>query len=247
MERVDDVARRFRSDGDHRSLTQLRSDVALDLLLYGWAGGVPSDGADQVPAPAATTFVGQPPPARVTVVVSLATLLGEERGVGEIPGYGFVSADHARQLATAGGSVWRRLVTDPVTGAALDLTTRRYRPTPAMAETVAALDAMCRAPGCTTSARRCDIDHDRPWPAGATRIANLSAKHRRHHNHKTRGTWTATTDADGVILWRTVSRRTYVTGRHDYDDPLGRPVSASEIDRAVAAATPDVFDDPPPY
>ena len=116
-----------------------------------------------------------------------------------------------------------------------------------MAETVAAMDAVCRAPGCTTSARRCDIDHDRPWPAGPTRIANLSAKHRSHHNHKTRGTWTATTDTDGMILWRTVSRRTYVTRRHDYDDPLGRPVSVAEIDHAAAAAAPDVFDDPPPY
>jgi hypothetical protein len=248
MERVDDLARRFRSDGDQRTLTQLRSDVALDLLLYGWvACDAPGNGPEHVPASAAVMFIGQPPPARVTVVVSLATLLGEERGVGEIPGYGFVSADHARQLATARGSVWRRLVTDPVTGAALDLTTHRYRPTPAMAETVAALDAICRAPGCTTSAHRCDIDHDRPWPAGPTRIANLSSKHRPHHNHKTRGTWTATTDVDGMILWRTVVRRTYVTRRHDYDDPLGKPVSASEIDHASFAAAPDVFDDPPPY
>ena len=126
----------------------------------------------------------------MTVVVSLGTLLGEEHGVGEVPGYGFISGDHARQLATARGSVWRRIVTDPVTGAALDVTTHRYRPTPAMAQTVAALDAICRAPGCTTSAHRCDVDHDRPWPAGPTRISNLSAKHRRHHNHKTRGTWT---------------------------------------------------------
>jgi hypothetical protein len=33
MERVEDVARRLRGDGDARTLTQLRSDVALDLLL----------------------------------------------------------------------------------------------------------------------------------------------------------------------------------------------------------------------
>ena len=37
MERVEDVARRLRGDGDARTLTQLRSDVAFDLLLYGWA------------------------------------------------------------------------------------------------------------------------------------------------------------------------------------------------------------------
>ena len=42
MERVEDVARRLRGDGDARTLTQLRSDVALDLLLYGWANPVTS-------------------------------------------------------------------------------------------------------------------------------------------------------------------------------------------------------------
>jgi hypothetical protein len=244
MERVDDVARRLRGDGDARTLTQLRSDVALDLLLYGWV----REESGGVPAATAATFVGQPPTARVSVVVSLGTLLGEEHGVGEVPGYGFISGDHARQLATARGSVWQRIVTDPVTGAALEVSTHRYRPTPAVARTVAALDAICRAPGCTTSVHRCDVDHDRPWPAGPTRISNLSAKHRRHHNHKTRGTWRATTDPDGTILWRTLSGRTYLTRRHDYDDPLGRPVTDTELDHATAlAATTTTFDDPPPY
>jgi hypothetical protein len=201
-----------------------------------------------IPAAPLATFVGQAPPARVSVLVSLGTLLGEEHGVGEIPGYGFISGDHARQLASARGSVWRRIVTDPVTGAALDVTTHRYRPTAAMAQTVAALDAICRAPGCTTSAHRCDVDHDRPWPAGPTRISNLSAKHRRHHNHKTRGTWRATTDPDGTILWRTLSGRTYLTRRHGYDDPLARPVTDTELDHAAAhAAATTTFDDPPPY
>ena len=261
MERVEDVARRLRGDGDARTLTQLRSDVALDLLLYGWANpgelearSVASSvsSASITPAgaaaSAAATFVGQAPAARVTVVVSLGTLLGEERGVGEIPGYGYVSGEHARHLATARGSVWRRLVSDPVTGAALDLTTHRYRPTPAMASAVAALDGVCTAPGCTTAAHRCDVDHNRPWPAGPTTIANLSARDRRHHNHKTRRTWTATTDSDGVTLWRTCSARSYLTGRHNYDDPLGAPVTDAELEAAAtAAAGATTFEDPPPY
>jgi hypothetical protein len=252
MERVDDVARRLRGDGDARTLTQLRSDVALDLLLYGWANPVDLAASSSVSsgssASAAATFVGQAPAARVTVVVSLGVLLGEERGLGEIPGYGYVSGEHARQLATARGSVWRRLVSDPVTGAALDLTTYRYRPTPAMVSMVAALDGVCTAPGCTTAAHRCDVDHHRPWPAGPTAIANLFARDRRHHNHKTRGTWTATTDSDGVALWRTCSGRSYLTGRHNYDDPLARPVTEAELDAAAtAAAGATRFEDPPPY
>jgi hypothetical protein len=93
----------------------------------------------------------------------------------------------------------------------LDLTTYRYRPTAAMATVIAALDGVCTAPGCTTAAHRCDVDHSRPWPSGPTAIANLSARDRLHHNHKTRGTWIATTDSDGVTLWRTCSGRSYLT------------------------------------
>ncbi|MEP6631437.1 MAG: HNH endonuclease [Lapillicoccus sp.] len=240
MDRVDDLARRLSAGGDARTLTQLRSDVALDLVLFGWTSpaGVPAD--------TTATFVGQAPAARVTLVVSMETLLGLSTvSVAELPGYGYVGAAQARQLANASGSVWRRLVTDPVTGAALDVTTHRYRPTPAMADTVAALDGVCRAPGCTTTADRCDIDHARPWPAGPTAVANLSAKHRRHHNHKTRGTWTATSDADGSILWRTASRRSYATQRHPYDHPWSRPVSETEIVAAEMIAAGPV--DPPPF
>jgi hypothetical protein len=117
-----------------------------------------------------------------------------------------------------------------------------------MASVVAALDGVCTAPGCTTAAHRCDVDHNRPWPAGPTVIANLSARDRRHHNHKTRRTWTATTDIDGVTLWRTCSARRYLTGRHNYDDPLGAPVSDTELDlAATAAAGATTFEDPPPY
>lgn len=107
-------------------------------------------------------------------------------------------------------------MTDPVTGAALEVTTHRYRPTRAMADTVAVLDGVCRAPAFTTPAHRCDLDHERRWTTGAAAVRNLSAKHRRHHHHKTRVTWTATSDEDGSILWRTASRRSYVTQRHPY-------------------------------
>jgi hypothetical protein len=109
-----------------------------------------------------------------------------------------------------------------------------------MADLVAARDGMCRGPGCTDPADRCDIDHDTPWPAGPTQIDNLSAKHRRHHNHKTRGTWTATTDLDGAITWRTCAKRRYVSPPHDHLDPLNSPVTEDDIERAVVA-------DPPPF
>lgn len=232
LDRIDALARSFRSGGDERTLEQLRSDLALDLLLYGWAD------PQQVPEPSASTFVGRAPSAHVTLVVSLTTLLGLDDQPGEIPGHGFVPAAVARSIAGAAGSVWRRLVTDPLDGTALELSTTRYRPTREMAEQVAALDRMCQAPGCTVPVGRCDLDHEVPWPPGPTTVRNLRPRHRRHHNHKTRGTWTATPSDDGVTRWTTVSGRDYLTRRHRYDDPLGRPVKPADLN-------PDA--DPPPF
>lgn len=200
LDRIDRIARHLRGTGDARTLSQLRSDATLDLLLTGWTTdparvmGQPSsagsaDSGDEVSWPTGT-LVGAPPPARVTIVVNLTTLLGVDDDVAEIPGHGYLPAAMARQAALAAGSAWRRLVVDPVSGHALDLSTHHYRPTAAMTAFVAALDGSCRAPGCTVRATACDLDHTLEWPAGATTIANLAAVHRRHHNHKTRRTWT---------------------------------------------------------
>jgi len=80
IDRVDDLARRLRAAGDARTLSQLRSDVALDLVLYGWTA------SKEVPPAEQATFVGQPPPARVTLVVSLSTLLAVTDDTGTGPG-----------------------------------------------------------------------------------------------------------------------------------------------------------------
>ena len=228
LDRVDALARDLRSGGDARTLEQLRSDLALDLLLFGWAPG-------QVPESARATFAGEPPVARVNLVVALTTMLGLDDQPGEIPGHGFVPAAVARSIATATGSVWRRLVTDPVEGTALELSTTRYRPTREMAQQVAALDGICQAPGCTVPAERCDVDHEVPWPAGPTRVRGLKSRHRRHHNHKTRGMWKAHPGPGGTTRWTTVSGRDYLSHRFRYDDPLSRPVSST------------VAGEPPPF
>ena len=64
MGRVDVLARRFRGGGDPRTLAQLRSDVALDLLLYGWVRSTDarSDGAAVSGDPmAGYRRLGEPP------------------------------------------------------------------------------------------------------------------------------------------------------------------------------------------
>ena len=234
LDRVDGLARGLRAGGDARTLEQLRSDLALDLVLYGWAS------PDQVPEPARATFTGQAPSAHVTLVVALTTLLGTDDQPGEIPGHGFVPAAVARNIAGAAGSVWRRLVTDPIDGTALELSTMRYRPTERMAQQVAALDGICQAPGCTVPADSCDLDHEVPWPSGPTTVRNLRSRHRRHHNHKTRGTWRARPGPGGSTRWTTVSGRDYLSHRYRYDDPLARPADLAEL-RAAEAGPPPPF------
>lgn len=234
LDRVESIARRLRQQGDARTLENLRSDVALDLILTGWAPGSGVTGFDVI------GLQGECPPAHVTVTVGLSTLLGQDERVADVPGWGAIGAVHARQAAMATGSVWRRLVTDPLTGAGLDLSTRRYRPTPAMADLVAALDGVCRSPGCTVAAGRCDLDHGEDWPCGPTAIANLTAKHGRHHNHKTRRTWRSESTTDGTITWTLLSGVRYLTKRHNHDDPLAAPATEDELSAAEAF-------DPPPF
>ncbi|MDO5629850.1 MAG: hypothetical protein Q4G43_16170, partial [Mobilicoccus sp.] len=81
-ERVDAIARRLRKEGDRRTLAQLRSDIALDLMLFGQLprqGDLldPHTGQQRQEDPAAVdaalaaygTFDGELPPARVDVVI----------------------------------------------------------------------------------------------------------------------------------------------------------------------------------
>jgi hypothetical protein len=57
---------------------------------------------------------------------------------------------------------------------------------------------------------------------------------------KTRGTWRATTADDGAITWRTRAKRRYVTHPRGDLDPLSKPVTEQDIERALA-------EDPPPF
>jgi hypothetical protein len=221
--RVDLIARRLRRDGDDRTLAQLRADVATDLLLGGW---IPDD----------PTFarLGQPPTAVVNVVVSLSTLLGVDTGVGHIPGWGALSAQQTRELALTAGSIWTRIVTDPLTGRAIEATAGTYRVPAAMATQVNARDQVCRAPGCEIPTTRTDLDHSIEWKpgdaGGPTAETNLAALHRGHHNLKTTGFWDSEQSADGTLAWTTATGRTVKTYPYIYDHPDNLPIATSNLE-----------------
>ena len=241
--RVDKIARRLRKDGDARTLDQLRADVATDLLMRGW-----------IPDDPTFTALGKPPVAMVSLILTLPTLLGQDHGAGLIPGWGCVAAQQAQELAIQLGSIWKRVVTDPITGRAIEATAGTYKVPAGMAEQVKARDGTCRAPGCEIPAQRCDLDHSQEWEptsseadgaGGATAETNLAAVHRGHHNLKTSGFWDSDQSPDGTVCWTTATGRTYTTYPYVYDHPDNLPIRTSNLEarlgrRLAPATNPDI-------
>lgn len=185
--------------GDARSFDAIRADALVDMLL---AGQVPAD------SPQIAINAIQP---RVAITVSALALMGVSDEPAMLDGVGPMPIDLARQLC-AGAGVWLRVLTHPVSGAALSADT--YRPTAALRRFIETRDQHCRAPGCRRPARDCDLDHSKDWAqGGATTHDNLAALCPSHHTIKHRG-WRLSQTAQGELQWRSPSGRT-VTDRPD--------------------------------
>jgi Domain of unknown function (DUF222) len=235
---------RTTADDDSRRSTD--SDTATD--------GDSCTGCDRAGAVARTrgTAPGDGPPTRTLVNVTIAyseflrladhfglSLLGRTLGdrgnvPGEIEGLGTVPAWVVRDLVgdvlTSPGTGFRAVVYDDATGELKGLSSTRYVPPKAMAEHVRHHDVTCRFPGCRRAARRCDIDHARPWHRGGeTRACNLQCLCRHHHRLKQNPAWRVRY-RNGVSQWTAPTGHTYSSWPYDWRDP----------------APPDEFDDEPP-
>jgi len=130
------------------------------------------------------------------VTVALSTLTGRDDLSARLAGLGVITADTARTLAQAAGTVRLLTINDPAgplpngsppgtgsvdalprslggihhhspdCGTVLDFGRAVYRPPAAVADRVHTRDARCRFPGCAMPAARCDVDHRTPWDAG---------------------------------------------------------------------------------
>ncbi len=193
---------------DMRTMDQRRADALFDLLC------------------------GRADPPQVTIAVTIPadTLLGEGAAPGEVAGVGPVTSGEALQLAGAGTGatthdvVFRGLLTDPGSGALVDVSERQYRPSARLERAVRARDGMCRFPGCSRSAvstrSGTDLDHTVPWPRGATTASNLAVLCRHHHRLKHSSGWSADLAPDGVMTWTTPSGQRVRTYPWAYDDPI---------------------------
>ena len=173
--------------------------------------GVPEPRLPDTPAATLRRSAPVPPRAQIHVHVPLATLLGATDEPGVLAGYGAITADEARRLAFDAGSTWRRLVTDPASGAVLDVGRTRYRPPEPLAEHVRARDGWCSAPGCSAPAESCDLDHtvDFGRSDGTTAHHNLGPLCARHHQLKTAGQFRLHQPRPGVFDWHTPAGQRY--------------------------------------
>jgi hypothetical protein len=226
---VDAHARTLARDG--RCMDELRADAFMALLRGGVAG-----------PPTAL-------PRIVDVIVPVSVALGFADEPIDMPGYGPLDGEAARELIT--DAVLRKVCADAKTGQVLAVEDKPrrvrnahelrtallemvhtptpydddyvlgYRPTAAQRRLVDRRDRTCTFPSCSMPAHRSDADHRRPWRQGGyTTSTVLGALSRKHHRAKHTG-WTPSPMPDGSVLWNSPCGRTYTRPpAHDPPEPI---------------------------
>ncbi|MBG6106477.1 HNH endonuclease signature motif containing protein [Frigoribacterium sp. CG_9.8] len=177
--------------GETRTMPQLRADV-LGGMITGF-GGAGSGSAGFGSAGSVAVRVG--------VLIPMLTLLGKSEMPASLEGYGPIDAETARTLAGDATSIYR-ILTDPVTGAILDIDQPTKHIPTGLRRMRQLIDQTCTFPGCGKRAVHCDLDHtiDRQF-GGRTSLMNLSHLCRSHHRNKHNTKWTITQDDAGRIEW----------------------------------------------
>lgn len=192
-------AKAVAATGDPRTRDQLRSDLAVDLLLT----GEPAMGED-APHTAAEGIR-----AEISVTIPALALLGLSNESATLSGRGPIDLHTAMRLA-ANVPEFTRVLTDPVTDMVIAADT--YRLSASLRRFLAARDRHCQFPTCNSDARWCDIDHTVAWEDGGKSVPeNLAHLCRGHHTLKHNSRWKVRQSAPGVLEW-TTPRGQIVTG-----------------------------------
>jgi hypothetical protein len=92
-----------------------------------------------------------------------------------------------------------------------------YRPPVRLRDLVTIRNRTCGFPGCRRPARRCDLDHTRPYDQGGrTCECNLEPLCRAHHQAKQAPGWRLSQPRPGVLVWRTPHGREYTVTPDPY-------------------------------
>jgi hypothetical protein len=182
---------------DPRTMDQKRADLLVDAVL----SGIPADGLP--------VLQGRRP--SINVVVSADTLLCLDDQPAHLSGYGPITAQTARRLAADQSGTWRRLLTDPDSGALLDIGDK-YRPPQRLRDFIAARDDVCAFPTCNQPGYRCEYEHTTPYSeGGSTCRCNGALACRRHNQCKLDTGWNYTRNSDGSFTWTTSTGHHYTS------------------------------------
>jgi len=195
MRRINRLARTLKTKGDRRPIDQIRADILLDLLT---GRGNTGEGSDR---------------GVVDIRVDMSTLAGLDDKPAEIPGWGPVLADVARQIVDEEPDAEWRIIPTNENGQPVGVTTTKRRPTSSQRRHVEARNPTCVFPGCRMPADQCDFNHEIPWEhAHHTTIGELGPLCRHHHvQHHHRG-WKLKQIRPGVYQWTSPLGHTYVVG-----------------------------------
>jgi hypothetical protein len=230
---LDLLARDARTAGDQRTLDQLRTDLAVDLLTG--RHQATSNADDGSSNDSGVTGTGRWARPIINVTVPYQTLMGISDEPGMM-GDQAIPATLARWLAADPDSTWHRLLTDPSRGG-IELSTTAYTPTGPLWREVVALQPTCYAPTCTRPAAECDLDHRLRYPEGATSSTNLGPGCRPDHRAKHAPGASLQRRADGRLAYTTRAGLTHLISPAELpvcDDP-----NATELWEKLVAAAPD--------
>lgn len=197
---VDGIARRLKTEGEDRSLDELRNDVAMSLLQgIEPARNRPGAGGERS--------------GKTHLTVPLLTLAELADMPGELAGYAPIIADIARQIALRQvDGKWTWSVTND--GEVIATGTTSYRPRAAQKRKARADYPTCVHPGCRMPAIECDLDHRDPHGRGGrTHNENLAPLCRYHHMIRHHTPWEYVRLPDGDHRWTSPLGHTYVRRR----------------------------------
>ncbi len=216
----------------------------FDALL-GWASSLLADPDRVLPR-----RQGQRP--HILVTVAATTLLGLDQLPGHLDGYGAIPAHVARKIAAVGE--WRRLLTDPTSGALLDVGRKTYIPPGALRDFVLTRDRTCTQPTCSMPSRRTQFEHFIPYPLGPTAEWNTGPACGPDHRLKThRPGWRVERLPDGSVAWTVPTGHVYLRPPDEFvpgavspaqaqdrdREPDDAAIGVAELRRAIAAADRD--------
>ncbi|MGO1797604.1 MAG: DUF222 domain-containing protein [Microbacterium gubbeenense] len=193
---------------DRRTMDQLRADILSDILLT----SAPTGHRLHASGPDASLDNVQ---AQVQVTIPAAQIVDPDSNAPSWLDEGALISSHTARRVAAHAAGWDRLFVRPETGEVVSVD--RYRPSSEQKRVLRARDMTCRFPGCTTPARRSDIDHSHDYARGGrTDVENLSALCETHHMVKHAAGWTLVQLGGGVLEWLSPLGYTY------RDEPASR-------------------------